>query len=150
MNAAVTAADPRVRYVLRKAMIARVVTVSPSGRPMIMPLWFVVLNGRIYMNNAATSPTVRNIEADPHVLLMFEGVDGEVVRMRGTARYVRGAAMLRRVVRASLPKYYLSPHAVRLTLRDLPRVPTMLRYYRERTDAGMIEVTPESYSVGPA
>lgn len=33
-----------------------------------MPLYFVTLDGRIYLNNAATSPTVRNIAAHPNVL----------------------------------------------------------------------------------
>lgn len=147
---AATAADPRVRHALRRAMIARIATVSASGGPLIMPLYFVVLDGRIYMNNAATSPAVRNIAAHPHVLVLLEGRDGDVVRVRGTARYLRDAATMRRVTRASLPKYVLRPRALWFWLRNLPRMSTRSQYTRERPDTGMIEVIPESYSVDPA
>jgi nitroimidazol reductase NimA-like FMN-containing flavoprotein (pyridoxamine 5'-phosphate oxidase superfamily) len=148
--AAATADDARVRDALRRAMIARIATVTASGGPLIMPLYFVVLDGRIYMNNAATSPTVRNIAAHPHVLVLFQVRDGEVVRVRGTARYLRDAATMRRVTRASLPKYLLRPRALWFMLRNLSRVSTRSQYTRERTDTGMIEVTPESYAVAPA
>jgi nitroimidazol reductase NimA-like FMN-containing flavoprotein (pyridoxamine 5'-phosphate oxidase superfamily) len=148
--AATTADDARVRDALRRAMIARIVTVSASGGPLIMPLYFVMLDESIYMNNAATSPTVRNIEGYPHVLVLFQVRDGEVVRVRGTARYLRDAATMRRVTRASLPKYVLRPRALWFWLRNLSRMSARSQYTRERTNTGMIEVTPESYAVGPA
>jgi nitroimidazol reductase NimA-like FMN-containing flavoprotein (pyridoxamine 5'-phosphate oxidase superfamily) len=148
--AAATTDDARVRNALRSAMIARIATVTPSGGPLIMPLYFVMLDGRIYMNNAATSPTVRNIAAHPQVLVLFQVRDGEVVRVRGTARYLQDAATMRRVTRASVPKYVLRPRALWFFLRNLSRVSTRSQYTRERTDTGMIEVTPESYAVGPA
>lgn len=70
--------------------------------------------------------------------------------MRGTARYLRDAATMRRVTRASLPKYVLRPRALWFFLRNLSRVSTRSQYTRERTDTGMIEMAPESYTVGPA
>lgn len=148
--AEITAHDERVRHALRNAMIARIATVTPSGGPLIMPLYFVVLDGRIYMNNAATSPTVRNIAVHPHVLVLFQVRDGEVVRLRGTASYLRDAATMRRVTRASLPKYVLRPRALWFWLRNLSRMSARSQYTRERTETGMIEVTPESYTVSPA
>jgi nitroimidazol reductase NimA-like FMN-containing flavoprotein (pyridoxamine 5'-phosphate oxidase superfamily) len=148
VTAAAAADDARVRAALRKAMIARIATVSASGGPLIMPLYFVALGGRIYMNNAATSPTVRNIAAQPQVLVLLEGRDGEVVRVRGTACYLRDAATRRRVTRALLPKYVLRPRALWFWLRNLSRMSTRSQYTRERPDTGMIEVTPESYTVG--
>jgi uncharacterized pyridoxamine 5'-phosphate oxidase family protein len=147
---ATTADDARVRDALRRAMIARIATVSASGGPLIMPLYFVMLDGRIYMNNAATSPTVRNIAVHPHVLVLLEGRDGEVVRVRGTACYLRDEATVRRVTRATLPQYVLRPRALWFWLRNLSRMSARSQYTRERTDTGMIEVTPESYAVGPA
>ena len=149
-TASATADDARVRNALRRAMIARIATVSASGGPLLMPLYFVMLDGRIYMNNAVTSPTVRNIAVHPHVLVLFQVRDGEVVRVRGTARYLRDAPTMRRVTRASLSKYVLRPRALWFMLRNLSRVSTRSQYTRERTDTGMIEVTPESYALGPA
>jgi nitroimidazol reductase NimA-like FMN-containing flavoprotein (pyridoxamine 5'-phosphate oxidase superfamily) len=142
--------DTRVCDALRRAMIARIATVTASGGPLIMPLYFVMLDGRIYMNNAATSPTVRNIATHSQVLVLFQVRDGEVVRVRGTARYLQDAATMRRVTRASVPKYVLRPRALWFFLRNLSRVSTRSQYTRERTDTGMIEVTPESYAVGLA
>ncbi len=148
--APVTAGDVRVRNALRRAMIARIATVSASGGPLIMPLYFVVLDGRMYMNNAATSPTVRNIAAHPQVLVLLQCRDGEVVRVRGTARYLRDASTMRRVTRASLPKYVLRPRALWFWLRNLSRMRARSQYTRERPETGMIEVTAESYAVGAA
>lgn len=88
--------------------------------------------------------------AHPNVLVLFKVRDGEVVRVRGTARYLRDAATMRRVTRASLPKYVLRPRALWFFLRNLSRVSTRSQYTRERTDTGMIEMAPESYTVGPA
>ena len=67
----VSATDRRVREALRRAMIGRIATVTPGGWPLIMPLYFVVLDGRIYMNNAATSPTVKNIERHGRALVVL-------------------------------------------------------------------------------
>jgi pyridoxine/pyridoxamine 5'-phosphate oxidase len=149
-TATATADDPRVRETLRRAMIARIATVSANLEPLIMPLYFVVLDGRVYMNNSSTSPTVRNIATHPQALVLFQIRDGEVVRVRGTARYLRDAATMRRVSRASLPKYVLRPRALWFWLGHLSRLSTRSQYTRERSDSGMIEVTPESYAVTPA
>ncbi len=139
--------DPPVRHALCSTMIARIVTVSGTGAPLIMPLYFVLLDGRIYMNNAATSPTVRNIAAHAGVLVLLEARGGELVRVRGTARFLRDATTRRRVTRAMLPKYFLRPRALMFWLRNLSRMSTRSQYTRERGDTGMIEVTPESYTV---
>ena len=141
--------DRRVRDALRSAAIARIATVSRNGTPLIMPLFFAVVDGRIYMNNAETSPTVRNIASNTRVLLLIEGRDGETVRVRGTALYLRRSPVTSRVVRAMFRKYYLRPQELWSTLRNITRMGVVLRYRRERT-AGMIEVTPEEYSVTSA
>jgi hypothetical protein len=84
------------------------------------------------------------------VLVLFEALDGRLIRIRGIARYLTDADTMRRVVRAALPKYYLRPRALWLALRKLARLRAMLRYYGERTDSGIIEVTPESLEIDSA
>jgi hypothetical protein len=54
------------------------------------------------MNNSVTSPTVPNVATSPHVLILLQVRDGELVRVRGTARYLPDAAILRRVACASV------------------------------------------------
>ncbi|HET6615178.1 MAG TPA: pyridoxamine 5'-phosphate oxidase family protein [Dehalococcoidia bacterium] len=136
--------DRGVRDALR-AKTLRIVTVSKRGRPMIMPLWFVVRDGRICMTNAATSPTVRNIAANPRVLILVEARDGHLLHIRGEARYLTNNEALGPVARRSALKYYADPRALWLYARNVRRIPAMLQYYRERTDTGVIEVTPVSF-----
>jgi nitroimidazol reductase NimA-like FMN-containing flavoprotein (pyridoxamine 5'-phosphate oxidase superfamily) len=145
----VSADDRRVHDALRRCMIARIATVSAEMEPLIMPLYFVAVEGRVYMNNSTTSPTVRNVEAHPRVLVLLTGRQGELIEMRGTARYVRDEATMRRVVRAALPKYVLRPRALWSWIRHLSRLPMRSRYVRERS-SGSIEITPESYAIASA
>lgn len=152
MTAGETAVGPddrRVGDALRRAMIGRITTVTPGGWPLVMPLYFVVLDGRIYMNNAATSPTVKNIAAHPRALVVLQWRQGEVVRVRGTARYLTDETTSRRVVRATLPKYVLRHRALLFWLRNVRHFSMRGRYVGERSATGMIEVTPESYSIAP-
>jgi general stress protein 26 len=119
---ALAADDPAAHAAIRRARIARIVTVSPSGRPQIMPLWFALIDGRIHMSNAATSPTVHNIAREPRVLVLFEADGGRIVRVRGTARYLTDRGALRRLVRPSLTKYYFHPRALWLAVRNMRRL----------------------------
>lgn len=139
--------DAEVGRFLARSMIARIATVSARGTPQIMPLYFVVLDGKLYMNNATTSPTVRNIQARPHVVLLFEGDRAQIrdhcLRITGTAAFREDPTIMRGVSLRAVWKYNLTLPALLSTLRNARKLPTMRRYRRERA-SGMIEVTPES------
>ena len=77
--------------------------------------------------------------------MLVEARDGRVLRVRGTARYLTNKDALAPVARRSVLKYYADPRALWLYVRNFRRVPAMLQYYRERTDTGVIEVTPVSF-----
>lgn len=139
--------DPDVRRFLADSMIARVATISARGTPQLMPLYFVCLDGKLYMNNATTSPTVRNIIANPRVVLLFEAEGGRrhdrCLRVTGAASFRQDASIMRRVsIRAAL-KYQLSPAALISTVRNVRKLAAMRRYRAERS-SGMIEVIPEA------
>ena len=52
-----------------------------EGRPHVMPLWYVVRDGRLWSWTYAKSQKVRNLERDPRATLQVEaGVDYEVLR----------------------------------------------------------------------
>lgn len=139
--------DAEVQQFLAGSMIARVATISPRGTPQIMPLYFVCFDGKLYMNNAPTSPTVRNILARPEVVLLFDADRGprpdRCLRIVGVATFREDAAIVRGVSLRAARKYYLSVSAVLSTLRNARKLPTMRRYRAERT-SGMIEVVPET------
>ncbi len=108
-----------------------------------MPLWFVRIDRKLYMTNAATSPTVRNIKADPRVVVLLEDErGGRCLRIRGVARYLDDSGTLRRVVLHELLKYHLAPGALLSASSRPARIPEMIRYYVERRDGGVIEVSP--------
>lgn len=139
--------DPDIQAFLADSMIARVATISARGTPQLMPLYFVRLGGKLYMNNATTSPTVRNIMANPRVVLLFEAERGRrhdrCLRVTGAASFRQDASIMRRAsIRAAL-KYQFSPAALISTLRNARKLAAMRRYRAERS-SGMIEVTPES------
>ena len=56
-------------------------TFGPSGWPHLMPLWYVVRDGRLWAWTFAKSQKVRNLERDARATLQVEaGVDYEALR----------------------------------------------------------------------
>jgi nitroimidazol reductase NimA-like FMN-containing flavoprotein (pyridoxamine 5'-phosphate oxidase superfamily) len=45
--------------------IIRLATASPDGRPHVVPLWFVWVDGTIFMNSTLGNVTIRNIQRNP-------------------------------------------------------------------------------------
>lgn len=139
--------DAEVQQFLAGSMIARIATISGRGTPQIMPLYFVCLHGKLYLNNAKTSPTVRNIQVRPSVVLLFEADRGRrhdrCLRIRGVARFREDATLMRSVSLRAARKYYLSLSALLSTLRNARKLVAMRRYRAERA-SGMIEVVPET------
>lgn len=139
--------DAEVRRFLAGSMIARIATISGRGTPQIMPLYFVCLDGKLYLNNATTSPTVRNIAVRPNVVLLFEADRGRhhdrCLRVTGEATFREDPALTRRVSLRAARKYYLSLPGLISTLRNIRKLPAMRRYRAERA-SGMIEVVPRT------
>ncbi len=138
-----------VREFLASSMIARIATLSPKGQPNITPLWFVRDQERLYMTTRDGSPVVRNIAEQPEVVLLFDNerdaMRHQVLRLRGRAVFRMSRGILWRTVLRQLPKYRVSPAALRNLLSHAGKAITMARYYGERgAQGGVIEVTPES------
>lgn len=137
-----------VREYLASSMIARIATLSPKGEPNITPLWFVRDQERLYMTTREGSPAVRNIAERPDVVLLFDSerdaLRHQILRLRGRAVFRTGRGIMWRAVLRQLPKYRVSPAALRNLLSHAGKAITMARYYGERAaQGGVIEVTPE-------
>ena len=76
---------------LDKARNVWVATVRPDGRPHLVPIWFVVDDGRWYICTAPGSVKARNLMANPQVALALEDGD-EPYRVEGRARPVSPTA----------------------------------------------------------
>lgn len=62
-------------------------TVRPDGRPHLVPIWFVVDDGRWYICTAPGSVKARNLQANPRVSLALEDGTHPLV-VEGEARPV--------------------------------------------------------------
>jgi PPOX class probable F420-dependent enzyme len=62
--------------------VVQVGTIGPRGWPHLMPLWYVVRDGEIWVWTYAKSQKVKNLERDPRATLLVEtGI--EYVELRG-------------------------------------------------------------------
>lgn len=60
--------DPR----LHSARNVWMATVRPDGRPHLIPIWFIWLNGHFYLCTGKESVKGRNLQANPNIVLSLE------------------------------------------------------------------------------
>jgi PPOX class probable F420-dependent enzyme len=82
-----TAFGGRVAAHLRDEVVVWLTTVTPSGAPLPMPVWFVWEGGETVRMFSRDGARIRNLEANPHVSLNFpgDGRGGDIVVLSGTA-----------------------------------------------------------------
>ena len=73
--------DEEVADFLEEQRVVTVATHGHDGFPHLMPLWYLVRNGRLWGWTYAKSQKARNMERDPRVTLLVEdGVDYDKLR----------------------------------------------------------------------
>jgi PPOX class probable F420-dependent enzyme len=77
----------RVAAHLRDEIVVWMTSVSPSGAPLPMPVWFLWEGGESVLMFSQEGARVRNLEANPRVSLNFagNGLGGDIVVLSGTA-----------------------------------------------------------------
>jgi hypothetical protein len=138
--------DPMVVAFLQRSMVAQVATRSAKGRPFMTPLWFVVDGGVLYITTGPETRTGKNIIRHPEVVMLLSGERGrksdQVLRLRGTATCHRGLPGWRVLLRIAA-KYYASPGALRVELRNAGRWHLRQLYYGQALGGfGHIRVVP--------
>ena len=101
-----TAFGARVAEHLRTEIVVWMTTVTPAGAPLPMPVWFLWEGGESVVMFSKESPRVRNLEANPHVSLNFDGDGrgGGIVVLSGRAKVDRDAPRANKVP-AYIEKY---------------------------------------------
>jgi PPOX class probable F420-dependent enzyme len=73
--------DDELRSFLAEQKIVSVATIGPSGRPHLVPLWYVVDGGTLRGWTYAKSQKAKNLERDPRATLQIEdGIDYQELR----------------------------------------------------------------------
>jgi general stress protein 26 len=121
MNEPVTELDPRfsdedavatkwdeTRGVVESAELFWLATVRADGRPHVVPLVAVWLDGAIHFCTASTEQKAINLRANPHVVIMTGcngWEDGLDVMIEGVAMQVTEHSVLERLTKAWLKKW---------------------------------------------
>jgi PPOX class probable F420-dependent enzyme len=93
-----------------------VATVRPDGRPHVMPVWGVWLDGRLWFSSGLRSRKARDLAADPRCTITTDDAQNPVV-VDGVARQVTDAGGIAAFLDAANAKYhagmtpdFLDPH----------------------------------------
>ena len=94
---------------LERAHTGVLTTLRRDGVPISLPVWFVVLDRKIYVSGPAHTKKFARVEHDPRVSFLVESgerwVDLVGVHLTGTAAIVDDARLVRRVTEALAEKY---------------------------------------------
>jgi PPOX class probable F420-dependent enzyme len=78
----ITLTDDEQRGLLESERVVTVASLGQNGWPHLMPLWYVLRNGEIWVYTYAKSQKVRNLERDPRATLLVE-TGHEYAELRG-------------------------------------------------------------------
>ncbi len=146
--------EPSVRILLERAMVARLATVSRSGRPHVNPNYFVLDDARIWLGTTTGTLAARNVAANPSVQLLFE-VEGDpsdrrLVRMSGSAAIRTDPDLLTQYKRRDARKYFRSLRGLLMSLRNVHRLYLTSKYLTTTDPTSrhcVIEVEPTSIEI---
>ncbi|MUL81325.1 MULTISPECIES: pyridoxamine 5'-phosphate oxidase family protein [unclassified Mycolicibacterium] len=140
---------PVAADILRRAMVARIATVSRTGRPHVNPLYFVYGKGRIYLGTVDRTLAALNIKANPRVTILFnverEPNDARVLRIHGDATVRTDTKLYRWYVVHDVWKYFVSRRGFANTLAHARLLPLVRRFVTsgEKGVECVIEVRPD-------
>ncbi len=131
-------------------MVARIATLSGSGRPSINPLYFICLNSHVWLGTSSWTLAARNVKADPRICVLFnierDRSDRRVLRLSGRASVNTDRAAQRAYQLRVAYKYVLTPGGLRNYLTNLRLLRPMQDYHAQSAEKGLscvIDVTPE-------
>jgi PPOX class probable F420-dependent enzyme len=78
----ITLTDDEQRELLESERVVVIGSFGPHGWPHLMPLWYVLRDGEVWIYTYAKSQKVRNLERDPRATLLVE-TGHEYTELRG-------------------------------------------------------------------
>ncbi len=124
---AIRMSDAELAGFLDRELVVSCASIGPDGWPHVMPLWFVVRDGALWVWTYATSQKVRNLERDPRATLLleagerYEELRGAMFKTR--AEFERDPELVTALGLAIYARYYDElPHEVHQTVvRQAPK-----------------------------
>jgi hypothetical protein len=142
--------DPEVQRFIRHAMVARIATLSHSGRPSITSLYFNVVDGHIWLGTSSWTLAAREASANPQVTVLFQHErnrgDHRILRISGIASVRTDEPILRIRNRRTAFKYVLTPGGLLNWLLNLRLMRIVHQYRIQNAEKGagcVIDVTPQ-------
>ncbi|MCU0281084.1 MAG: TIGR03618 family F420-dependent PPOX class oxidoreductase [Acidimicrobiia bacterium] len=81
---------------LEQGRILQVASLHPDGRPHLVPMWYVVEEGRVVFRSFSRSQKIRNLQRDPRLTALVERGEAytelQGVMIQGRARLVEDPA----------------------------------------------------------
>src|SRR5436190_1377671 len=81
-----------------------IATTRPDGRPHVMVVWALWLNGVLYFSTGSKSQKAQNVAKNPHCIMCTEKAD-EAVILEGTVENERSVALIREFIPLYEKKY---------------------------------------------
>jgi PPOX class probable F420-dependent enzyme len=99
-----------IKVFLAENKVCRMATVDKNGMPHVIPMWYVILDGDIYIETTGTTKKVKNIKANGKVSLVVDAgeflYDYRGVMMQGRMEIVEDSALFKRFREAFAQRYF--------------------------------------------
>ena len=112
---------------LRDAVDYWLVTTRPDGRPHAVPIWGVWLAGAFYFYTEPQTQKVKNVTAQPEVVVHLESASDVVILEGATARIADDTAEWQQIDQAFFDKYKDPRTGGGLRLESDARAPVVFR-----------------------
>jgi uncharacterized pyridoxamine 5'-phosphate oxidase family protein len=89
---------------LKKSRQYWIATTRPDGRPHVMVIWALWMDGRLYFATGSTSRKARNLDRDPHCTMCTENAE-EAVVLEGTVEREKRVERIREFLKVYEKKY---------------------------------------------
>jgi general stress protein 26 len=146
--------DPLVQHLLDRSMVARLATLSRSGRPHVNPNYFVVDGSHLWLGTMTGTLAARNVAATSSVQVLLEDerdpTDLRQVRITGRATIRTEPDLLKEYQRRDVRKYFRSMRGLLMSLRHLHRLLLTSKYLSTTGPASrrcVIDVEPTQFEI---
>ncbi|MGH7792845.1 MAG: pyridoxamine 5'-phosphate oxidase family protein [Thermodesulfobacteriota bacterium] len=99
-----------IKVFLADNKVCRMATVEKDGMPHVVPMWYVILDGEIYIETTGTTKKVKNIESTKKTAIIVDAGDSlydyRGVMMQGKTEILRDGAFLKRFREALSQRYF--------------------------------------------